>query len=352
VIGILSPWPPSVAAGSGTTVSQNRLVDALGLAGAPAELVNSSQFATNPREIAERKLANDQLGAELERFEAVIGIDGEGWLWAAKARKRPYVAFCEAVLANVVPFEPPASAAVLEVQARWEAESARAADLVVARSEYAADRVAFAYDVPRERVAVLPVPFDVDAWCGALPLLPKEPIVLAVGHAYPRKNYQALLAAWPAVKERHKKAVLAIVGTGPEAQQLRAQAKGVPGARILGHVAYHDLLTLYARASVFCHPSLQENFGLAPLEGLASGCSLVVHEQPALMENLAGLPGVWALDASDPDLLAQALIVALSTNSSWRDTRLNALRSKLNPLTVGQQLRTLVTSLTRSSAAR
>jgi glycosyltransferase involved in cell wall biosynthesis len=345
VIGILSPWPPSVATGSGTTVSQNRLVEALGLAGAPAEMVYSSRFATTPREIAERKGANDRLGSELERFEAIIGIDGEGWLWAAKPREQPYVAFCEAVLANVVPFEPRASATVLEAQARWEAESARAADAVVARSEYAAERVTSAYAIPRERITVLPVPFDLDAWRGALPLLPREPIVLAVGHAYPRKNYRGLLAAWPAVKARHQEAVLAIAGAGPEAEQLRAEANGVAGARVLGHLAYHDLLALYARATVFCHPSLQENFGLAPLEGLASGASLVVHEQPALMENLAGVPGVWALDARDPEALAQALIMALDARVPWPATRLNALRSKLDPLTVGQRLRTLLTSL-------
>jgi glycosyltransferase involved in cell wall biosynthesis len=319
-----------VAAGSGTTVSQNRLVEALQLAGARAELVYPSRFATTPEGLAERGRVNASL--EPTGFDAVLGIDGEGWLWAAKTRTTPYIAFCEAVLVEVLPFEGPAVAAILRQQADWEGAAARAADHVVARSEFAARRVAEAYDVPQERITSLPIPFDIDAWRGALPALAKEPLVLAVGHLYPRKNYRTLLEAWPAVQAAIPEARLAIVGTGPEP---------LDGEHLLGHVPYQELLALYARASVFCHPSLQENFGIAVVEGLASGASVVVHQQPAVLENVAGVPGAEAVDATNRETLAEAIIRGLRAPAPWPASRLDRLKQKLDPLRIGQRLLSL-----------
>jgi glycosyltransferase involved in cell wall biosynthesis len=206
--------------------------------------------------------------------------------------------------------------------------------------------VSKAYGIARERVTVLPIPFDVDAWRAALPDVPKEPLVLAVGHTYPRKNYRGLLAAWPAVVAAHPRARLAIVGTGPESPLLSRLARDLPSVSLLGHVPYLELLRLYARAGVFCHPSLQENFGIAVIEGLASGASVVTHSHPALLESTAALPGAWAVNAADPAALAQALIAALSAPGPWPATRLEWLRRKLKPRTVGEQLRDVLRSIT------
>jgi glycosyltransferase involved in cell wall biosynthesis len=345
MIGILSCWPPSVAAGSGTTVSQERLVAALAAAGTQAELVYPSRFATTPAALGERQRLNEALGQELDGFEAVLGIDGEGWRWAQRPRSRPYVAFCEAVLTEVLPFEPPASAELLRAQAGWEAAAARAADAVVARSAFAAGRVAEAYGVPRERISVLPIPFDVDAWRASLPRRDKEPLVLAVGHAYARKNYRGLLAAWPAVAAARPEARLCIVGAGPESDALERAAAELPSVSLVGHVAYAELLALYARAGVFCHPSLQENFGIAVVEGLAAGAAVVTHRQPALLENTAGLAGTWAVDAANPEALARALSAALAAPARWPDSRLDGLRRRLDSARVGRQLRELLLNL-------
>ncbi len=342
MIGIVSPWPASVETGSGTTVSQNRLVDALALAGMQAELVYTSRFATTAAELEERRRLNAALGPGLERYEAILGIDGEGWLWAAKPRRTPFIAFCEAVLVEVLPFEDGASAELLRAQAEWEAAAARAAQAVVARSEFAAGRVAEAYGILRERITVLPIPLDLDAWRTSLARLPKEPLVLAVGHAYARKNYGTLLAAWPAVAAAHPLAKLAIVGSGPESARLERLAAELPSVRLMGHLPYADLQALYARAAVFCHPSLQENFGIAVVEGLACGAAVVAHDHPALRENTAGLAGVWTVDARDCSALAAALSAALDAPEPWLPSRLDGLRQRLNPLRVGRQLADLV----------
>lgn len=322
-------------------MSQERLLDALKLAGAEAELIYTSRFATSPSQLEERRGLN--AGLSLDGYRAVLGIDGEGWLWAPR-RKVPYVAFCEAVLVEVLPFEDANSAEVLGAQAEWEAAAARLADAVVARSEFAAARVAEAYGVPRTRISVLPIPFDLQAWQASLPGMPKEPLVLAVGHLYPRKNYGALLEAWPDVIATFPEARLIVVGSGPEQEALLGRARAMPSITLAGHMPFADLLELYARASVFCHPSLQENFGIAVVEGLGSGGNVVMHKHPALLENTAGLPGVWAIDARRPNSLAAALIEALEAPLP-SEARLVGLKDKLSPLAIGRRLRSLVESL-------
>ena len=139
MIAVASCWPPNVSTGSGTTVSQNRLLEALRLAGVPAELIYTSRFGTSPSTLLEREQANAAFAQRVAGHEAVLGIDGEGWLWAAAPERRtPFVAFCEAVLAEVLPFESGPIRDVLARQAEWEAAAAIAADAVVARSRFSA----------------------------------------------------------------------------------------------------------------------------------------------------------------------------------------------------------------------
>jgi phosphatidylinositol alpha-1,6-mannosyltransferase len=169
--------------------------------------------------------------------------------------------------------------------------------------------------------------------------------VLAVGHAYPRKNYEALIRAWPLVARQRPDARLVLVGHGPEQPKLRQLAAGRPSIVLRGHVGFDELQALYARSRVFCHPSLQENFGIAVVEGLASGLGLVVHQQPAVVETVSGIPGTWVEDARQPDRLATALLAALDGPPSWPDERLDGLRARLDPATVGRRMRAIVESV-------
>ena len=91
---------------------------------------------------------------------------------------------------------------------------------------------------------------------------------------------------------------------------------------------------------------MQENFGIAVVEGLASGLGVVVHQQPAVVETVSGLPGAWVADTRVPERLAAALLEALDGPPSWPDTRLDGLRARLAPATVGRQLRGIIEAAT------
>jgi glycosyltransferase involved in cell wall biosynthesis len=216
---------------------------------------------------------------------------------------------------------------------------------VVTASTYAADRLAQGYNVPREKIKVVPEPFDFGRWQGRLPSAEREPVVLAVGHAYPRKNYAAVLRAWRGVVQQRPDVRLVMVGHGPEHAALQRLAAELPSVELLGHVPFDRLQRLYAQARVFCHPSLQENFGIAVVEALASGLGVVVHRQPAVLETVNDVAGTWATDTTSPEALSAALLAALDGPPSWGDDRLEGLRARLDPAAVGRQVRAIVESV-------
>jgi glycosyltransferase involved in cell wall biosynthesis len=119
-------------------------------------------------------------------------------------------------------------------------------------------------------------------------------------------------------------------------------ALGQSSVDLPGHITFDELQDLYAQAKVFCHPSLQENFGIAPVEALASGLGVVVHQQPAVVETVSGVPGTWIADARSPTKLAAALVEALDGPPEWPAARLDGLRARFDPATVGRQMREIV----------
>jgi len=90
---------------------------------------------------------------------------------------------------------------------------------------------------------------------------------LCLGSLSERKNVLRLARAF----ERRGEGELTFVGDGP----LRAALEGRPGIHLAGPVDHDRVATWIAAADVVCQPSLTEPFGLATLEGLASGRSVV-----------------------------------------------------------------------------
>lgn len=111
--------------------------------------------------------------------------------------------------------------------------------------------------------------------------------------------------------------LLAILGTGPERDQLEEQARDLGLAeriRFLGHLATNaDVWRALGRAKVAVQPSSREGFGLFPLEAMAAGLPVVYCESPesALPELVrSGLEGTCT--APEPKALAVALARLLS----------------------------------------
>jgi glycosyltransferase involved in cell wall biosynthesis len=142
----------------------------------------------------------------------------------------------------------------------------RRAAAVVAVSEYL--RLELEAKVPEARGKVEVVDCGVD-----LERFTVEPspggatAFLCVGSLIERKNVVRLADAFAEVGD----GTLTFVGDGP----LRGVLEGRPGVTVAGRVGHDEIPGWLARSHVLCQPSLIEPFGLALLEAMAAGRSVV-----------------------------------------------------------------------------
>lgn len=87
---------------------------------------------------------------------------------------------------------------------------------------------------------------------------------------------------------------LKIVGTGPDEDKLRSMAG--PGVRFLGWMADADLARLYRQCRAVLFPGV-EDFGIVPLEAMASGKPVVAFGKGGALETIIdGTTGVFFND--------------------------------------------------------
>jgi glycosyltransferase involved in cell wall biosynthesis len=160
-------------------------------------------------------------------------------------------------------------------------ERCRTATLIACPTQVTrSDLVAIGFDPGRVRVvpwgvAARPVEqADIDRVRAAYHL--PDQFVLFVGTVEPRKNLARLAAAVDQTECRLPLVVAGAAGWGP-------QTVG-DSTTFLGYVPATDLGPLYAAATVFAYPSLQEGFGLPVLEAMAYGVPVVTSRGTAAEE--------------------------------------------------------------------
>ena len=170
----------------------------------------------------------------------------------------------------------------------------RAADRVIAVSEFTKREVVELAGVPEERVRVVPNAtsevFKPDG--------PAEEgdYVLAVGTLEPRKNLPRLVEAADRLG-----AELRVVG----ARGWGGVEVGGNGVRWLGYVPDEELARLYRGASCFVYPSLYEGFGIPVLEAMRCGAP-VVTSAGTVMEEIAD-GAAELVDPLDPAAIAAGI---------------------------------------------
>ena len=138
----------------------------------------------------------------------------------------------------------------------------------------------------------------------------RRPYVLYVGTIQPRKNLEMLLEAYRRLicsSEADVDLVLAgMLGWDYHGVLARAASPELRGrVRLLGYVDEELLPGLYAGARLLAYPSLEEGFGLPPLEAMACGTPVVASQSGALMENLRGAAELVPVDT--PVVLMEAM---------------------------------------------
>ncbi len=176
----------------------------------------------------------------------------------------------------------------------------RRAAAVVAVSHYL--RHELETKVPEARGKVEVVDCGVDLERFHVEPAPEGPTAyLCIGSLIERKNVVRLADAFRQVGS----GTLTYVGDGP----LRGEIEGRPGVTVTGRVAHDEIPDRVARAHVVCQPSLIEPFGLALLEGMAAGRSVVGTRVGAPPEFVPAAAGAL-VDPTDVGDIARGLRAA------------------------------------------
>jgi glycosyltransferase involved in cell wall biosynthesis len=255
------------------------------------------------------------------RFDRMIAHSGVDVVWALwpfhPVPDVPYITIVWDLQHRLQPFFPEVSAG-----GEWEAREReipvrlRRAAAVIAGTEAGRREISAFYQVPEQRIHVLPHP----APRFALEAGPTRPEVLArfglpegylfyPAQFWPHKNHVNLLLALRLLRDQGLTLPLVLVGSDQgNAGKVREAARrlGLDGqVHFLGFVSVEEMVALYRGASCLAYASLfgPENF--PPLEAFALGCPVVAADVSGAREQLGD--AALLVDATRPPLLAEAL---------------------------------------------
>ncbi len=171
--------------------------------------------------------------------------------------------------------------------------------------------------VDPERVSVLPNAVDFQAYSDTPPpVVDRPPLVLFIGQLVPRKGYDLLARAMPAVLRAVPEARFVFVchNRSGEAELRRIAASGGVADRleIMGRVSEPEKIRLLHTAAVVAAPSRYEGFGIPLIESLAAGAPVVTTDVVAGNEVIDHERTGLLVPYGDVAALAAALIRLLN----------------------------------------
>jgi len=313
-IAILTSFPLDVRAGSGVVRTLEGFCSAFRSAGNTCRIFHQETCPDYSNLNRKRLEFNEHLkNLDLSLFDLVIGSDFDGWLLDTD-NLQDYVVFCGGVLADITRFEKGEAKKDLLDFADKEKINLEKARLVLAPSQYAADKICSLYKIPSAKIKTVPLGIDLSEWDSLFAksgkTVGREKIILCTAKQYPRKGIADLIKAFALVCKELPDARLIIAGGGPEFKNNQNIAKqhGIDSKiNFIGDVSDKTKLAAYYKNStVFCLPSYHETFGLVLLEAMAAGLPVVTYDTAAIPET-ANDENAILVNPGDIDGLADSL---------------------------------------------
>ena len=143
-----------------------------------------------------------------------------------------------------------------------------------------------------------------------------SPTLVTVGHVIARKRHADVIAALPALRNRHPRLRYIVVGDGPERDALRALALrlGVSAqVEFRGQLEHGQAVAVARTATLFVLPSVAEAFGVSYIEAMAAGVPAIgCRGEDGPEEIAAAGGGIELVPPHDPAALAEAIDGLLS----------------------------------------
>lgn len=176
----------------------------------------------------------------------------------------------------------------------WDLASSTRVDRFVANSHYVASRIGRFY---RRKASVIYPPVDVDDFALSAE---RGDYYLITGRHVSYKRIDLAIEACNALGRK-----LIVTGDGPDTRRLKAMAG--PTVTFVGRCSFADLKRYYGEAMAFLMPG-EEDFGIAPVEAMASGRPVIAFASGGATETVIdGRTGIFFRDQSKESLSAAIL---------------------------------------------
>ncbi len=125
---------------------------------------------------------------------------------------------------------------------------------------------------------------------------------------------------------------LKIVGTGRDEKYLRSLAK--PGVEILGNVPDNKMPGLYLGAQAFLFASVDEEFGIAPVEAMGYGLPVIAFNSGGLPETVREGSNGFLYNKLTPESLYAAIEKLYALSQSGYSAMVSAARKKAESFSI------------------
>ena len=168
----------------------------------------------------------------------------------------------------------------------WKTKKIRKAERIITISYYVKKQLCDMIGVDESLVKVIYWPITIS---NVLHIKKNKKQFLSIGTGEPRKCIDWLLNNW-ALSAPTDSTLLLYGGEWRKGishnilKNIIKKQKIENEVRIIGRVTEIELARLYASSHVFIFPSMEEGFGLPPLEALSNGCNIILPKTPVNIE--------------------------------------------------------------------